>query len=141
MFGPRVIHRLVHRVGRALVCLTLLAFVARAMVPVGFMPDPDALRAGRVQVVLCQADSASAVLVLDLGGNGKSRHIHHAAAMACPFGMLAAQALGAPLTGAGVAAPSLAAYFAARLAVPPVTLRACVSGPPLGSRAPPVRAA
>src|SRR3546814_4136372 len=44
MFGSRFVHRSMHSVWRTLMCLALFAFMLRAMVPAGFMPDPGALR-------------------------------------------------------------------------------------------------
>src|SRR3546814_7805340 len=60
MFGSRFVHRSMHSVWRTLMCLALFAFMLRAMVPAGFMPDPGALQNGRFGVAFCSADSATA---------------------------------------------------------------------------------
>src|SRR3546814_6585643 len=94
MFGSRFVHRSMHSVWRTLMCLALFAFMLRAMVPAGFMPDPGALQNGRFGVAFCSADSATAHLALEFGRHGQSGPHHHEGPMGCPFAMLATQALG-----------------------------------------------
>src|SRR3546814_3413241 len=59
MFGSRFVHRSMHSVWRTLMCLALFAFMLRAMVQAGFMPDPGALQNGRFGVAFCSADCAT----------------------------------------------------------------------------------
>src|SRR3546814_12914006 len=106
MFGSRFVHRSMHSVWRTLMCLALFAFMLRAMVPAGFMPDPGALQNGRFGVAFCSADSATAHLALEFGRHGQSGPHHHEGPLGCPFAMLATQALGTSSLHLDVPAPA-----------------------------------
>ena len=117
-------------------CLMLLAFVGRAVIPVGFMPDTGALRDGRVLITFC---SASGGTLATLNLSDKSDHgsgTDTATVADCPFGLLAAQAVLPTLNAAVI----LAAAFRRDLPAPFYTSPRPplpAQGPPLGSRAPP----
>lgn len=116
-----------------IVRVVLAAFLLRALIPAGFMPDFGAASRGVFQVVICSANGLEH-LTLDVNGKPvheqKSSHQHQP----CAFSGLAAVAL--PDLAAGqVNAPDhrvigLIAYRA--IGLPPAR-----AGPPLGSRGPP----
>ncbi|MBU4612373.1 DUF2946 family protein [Achromobacter sp. GG226] len=118
-------------------CLTLLALVARAFVPTGYMPAFEAMRAGKLEITFCTAGGGMQTLSLAV----LDSHADHAAAgedaaMAeCPFGILAAQAI-LPDVAPAVSLPlasRVVLAFAAPTSRPPLPAH----GPPLGPRAPP----
>lgn len=140
MSGTRLSHRRMHSAWRTLMCLALFAFVLRAVVPAGFMPDPGALKNGAIRVTFCSADRATTHLALNFGHQEKSSPSHHAGAMGCPFAMLAAQALGTSAGHVRVPVPALTELgIAHRDVLYRVQPWLKDLGPPLGSRAPPLR--
>lgn len=111
----------------------LLAFVCRALVPAGFMPDFGALTKGVFKVVICSA-GGSKVVALD--ADGKPAHTSGAhASQPCAFSGLAAVA--APDLGPDLHHPAFAQTAIAKAntatALPPAR-----AGPVLGSRGPPL---
>jgi hypothetical protein len=140
MIGKRAIRRIADSASRTLMCLVVLAFIVRAMVPVGFMPDPSALNAGAIQITFCTADNATSAIFLNLGGHHKTDPGQHGGAMGCPFGLLAAQALGTPSSGAALPLPAIALFRVIPFAASPLVSSVPTQGPPLGSRAPPNQA-
>lgn len=146
----------------ALLWLLVLAVCARALVPLGYMPDGAALRDGRLALTLCTASgpvplvqeihAASAAPVVHANEHAAHADAHavHATAHAghdhgdtdarapsCPF-WLAAHSF---LFVSGAAPSPLTAQL---LALPqaawpaPPAIRPASPGPPLGSRAPPL---
>jgi hypothetical protein len=143
-----------------LLCLLLLTVSLRAMIPVGYMPDPAALRQGVVRITLCTSTGAVSILQNlrdSVGGHGHDHtgtadvhapamdllhkgHDHsgsqHAAGAECPFWAMAHLTMDLP---PAAVAPLLAAIrdeavrFLAPASLPPLPS----AGPPLGSRAPP----
>ncbi|NOT72588.1 MAG: DUF2946 domain-containing protein [Hyphomicrobium sp.] len=113
--------------------LLLLAFVGRALVPVGYMPDFSAASNGVFKVVICSAMGAKTIA---LDGSGKQlpdqEDVKHN--QPCAFTGMAAVALSAldaiPLEVKEFQTPT----FTPRLAVELPPARA---GPQLGSRGPP----
>ncbi|CAM4007384.1 hypothetical protein BOBR111200_21070 [Bordetella bronchialis] len=59
------------------VWLALLVFAVRALLPTGFMPDPDALRAGRFQLVYCGAAGPMPAGMAQAGHFGAHPHMAH----------------------------------------------------------------
>ena len=126
-----------------LMLLVLLA--ARAFVPVGYMPDAQALKQGRLALGFCSAGGGAFPGMSGLAAppgqaDGHSGHHdpsqHVGAGQECPFGLIAHQALDLPTAVA--LAPVLLRGFvqAPRVADsprPPMP----AAGPPLGQRAPP----
>lgn len=113
--------------------VVLAAFLLRALIPAGFMPDFGAASRGVFQVVICSANGLEH-LTLDVNGKPvheqKSSHQHQP----CAFSGLAAVAL-PDLAVAQAPAPDhrivgMQTYDATGL--PPAR-----AGPPLGSRGPP----
>lgn len=131
-----------------LLCLLLLAVSVRAMIPLGYMPDPGALRQGVVRIALCTSTGAVSILQVlrdsdgrghDHAGNAQG-HDHsgseHAAGAECPFWAMAHLAMDLPpaaIVPLLLAIRDVAVRFLAPTALPPLP----PAGPPLGSRAPP----
>lgn len=131
----RHLARRVFSVWHLLVCLTALALVARALLPVGFMPDTQALRHGTLALTLCSSEPGGARVLPLAASHGAGQEA--VSTLDCPFGLVAVQALLPAATPAGVAAalPRAApAAVQASRSLPPLPAQ----GPPLGSRAPPV---
>ncbi|ALM81627.1 hypothetical protein [Bordetella sp. N] len=151
----------------ALPCLLLLAVILRALIPVGYMPDPAALREGMFRMSLCSAGGAMSGMELAPQHGGMS--MAHASAMAdmpgmhdMP-GMREAADPATPMShsgdhSAGTECPFWAAAHVA-LHLPPIMAELVLTtprgadipheipaslpplpavGPPLGPRAPPV---
>jgi len=122
---------------RQAACFALLALVTRALIPMGYMPVVPAQAAtGLLWLSVCHTDShvLQAVVVAALDDTEAPRS---AAAMDCPFGLLAGAA-GGPLPGALKLATWPTASASAPKAVSQPSLAPRLMGPPLGSRAPPV---
>jgi hypothetical protein len=131
----RHLARRVFSVWHLLVCLTALALVARALLPVGFMPDTQALRHGTLTLTLCSAEPGAARVLSLQTGHGAGQEA--ASTLDCPFGLVAVQALlpAAPPAGVAAAVPRAApAALQALRSLPSLPAQ----GPPLGSRAPPI---
>jgi len=138
MFGCR--HLLPKRATpawRMLVCLAIVALLGRAAIPAGYMPGASPAHGGKVALALCSGSGAVFDVLLDV--SGKPDHSGHAyTGLDCPFGVMASQAaMPAPPPQAGRMPPAAphAATPATRRALPPLP----PLGPPLGSRAPPLR--
>ena len=141
MIGGRIIAR--DTDWRRLARLTLVLFALRALLPTGFMPDLDLLKQGAFQIVLCTAQGPVSVAVDDDGKplDHDADHGGHdpadAFAKDCPFGTAYAKAFDVP-----VAMAAAVPYVPASVSPPgpqPLDLRPPPQGPPLGSRAPPLR--
>lgn len=129
--------------------LLLLLLAARAFVPVGYMPDVQALKQGRLELGFCAAGGGVFPGMPGLADphitHADAAHGHHGhhdssqhvgAGQECPFGLSAHQALLVP--PAVTLAPALLGWWvqAPRLTDsprPPMP----AAGPPLGQRAPP----
>jgi len=117
---------------RLLARATLVLFALRALVPVGFMPDLDALGAGHLDIVLCTAHGG---VTLPPDADGIPARPHKSPGADCPFGMALAKSFVAPISPA--LPQPLAAADAGTHADPASGLRPPAQGPPLGPRAPP----
>ncbi len=116
-----------------IVRVVLAAFLLRALIPAGFMPDFGAASRGVFQVVICSANGLEH-LTLDVNGKPvheqKSSHQHQP----CAFSGLAAVAL-PDLAAAQAPAPDhrvIGLIACCAIGLPPAR-----AGPPLGSRGPP----
>lgn len=120
---------------RALIVRALLtAFVLRALIPVGYMPDFGAVSKGVFKVVVCTAQGLKTMSV-DLNGeqtppSKHGGHDHHP----CAFSGMATVAANDDGVVVAVPAYDTAAAIAPQRAV---VLPPSRAGPPLGSRAPP----
>ncbi len=125
-------------VRQLLFCLTLLAFLCRAAIPVGYMPDLSGKSESTFAITLC-SPSGTAVMLLDMATqHGDPASDFGYVDQGCPFGLNIAEKVlpGGPM-------PALAGiisflYAAPRLSTWPAALLHS-QGPPLGSRAPPAR--
>lgn len=139
MSTPRLLRRTPRSVWQLLLCLTVLAFVMRALVPQGFMPAAQTMPDGKLVLSFCTAGGMQMSLPMSLGSDSASADAAPADAASgtdCPFGLLAAQAMPpAPvlelLHGAVATRDATVAFGYQTL--PPLPAQ----GPPLGSRAPP----
>lgn len=129
--------------------LLLVLLAARAFVPVGYMPDAQALKHGRLALGFCAAGGGVFPGMSGLAQpqtHADAAHGHHGhhdpsshlgAGQECPFGISAHQVLHVP-PAVGLA-PVLLGWFlqpprADRSPRPPLP----AAGPPLGQRAPPL---
>lgn len=116
----------------SLLCLAMVAFVLRALVPAGFMPHAAALAEGRFEVTFCTAGGELATLSIPVAATDDPAH----RMPECPYGLLASQALTEPPPSA-LPVQALPAFGVSRhslhASLPPLPPH----GPPLGSRAPP----
>lgn len=118
-------------VTRAVAGATLLLFLLRALIPVGFMPETRA--DGRLELVICSSSGENVVHVVDLGAPDERKRSK--AGDDCPYSL----AFGKNFTPPGqilapvVRAPVPEVNFARDVArlIPPAL------GPPVGQRAPP----
>ncbi len=114
--------------------LLAAAFMLRALLPVGYMPDADALKRGDLAIAFCTADGTLTTIPFDSklpahAPDGEATYAH------CPFGALKPLALIDP---PALPASTTRIVLASALAAPePESNRLEVAGPPLGSRAPP----
>ncbi|KAA0889324.1 DUF2946 family protein [Pusillimonas sp. ANT_WB101] len=115
--------------------LATVAFVCRAFMPLGYMPDTTALRNGQLVLTLCTAGGGVSFLSLNAADNDPQQDVSRGDS--CPYGMMSEQALMAPGPDTlHIALPTAAKavfnipVFATLPPMPPL-------GPPLGSRAPP----
>ncbi len=122
--------------------LLLVLFALRAVIPVGYMPDPAALQDGRFEIVVCTPAGLKTITVTpDRSGPGGAEKAptDELSAPECPFQTVIAKALivpdqiGAPLRWSPAALPGGGTTSTS-------LLRSSLTGPPLGLRAPPVSA-
>lgn len=120
-----------------LFCLTILSFLCRALIPVGYMPDVSGGRDGRFSITFCTMGGGTGTMLVDLNSQSdQPSPSDHFDNQDCPFGIVVSQAL-LP----GHEAPALLGNIAhhpvslphRNQAQPPLP----ALGPPLGSRAPP----
>jgi hypothetical protein len=113
--------------------LLLVAFVARALVPAGYMPDFSARSDAGLKIIICTAAGAK-TLLLDESGTPSPSPDSNYPDQPCAFAGLAAVALPAllPLTNAIEFEP---VAFAPHAIADRPPARA---GPALGSRGPPL---
>jgi len=121
-----------------LFCLTVLAFLYRSVIPVGYMPDFSGQQGGSFTITLCTpGGNTTSVLSLDTPDEtGKASSQDALSSQDCPYGMVLSQV---SLPGQATlvlerALPHRPLLVAIRnQALPPLP----ALGPPLGSRAPP----
>jgi hypothetical protein len=137
-------------------CLMLLALSLRALVPVGYMPDVDALRDGRLEMAFCSGNGPQTIAV-DMHSSmsmDMSAGMHHAAhhgstsssdespanpqsqSTDCPFSVLSTLPAMPTIALAVIGLPLLLSAVQPALYIAPLPA-VLFQGPPLGSRAPP----
>ncbi|MBJ7262543.1 MAG: hypothetical protein JHC61_01845 [Burkholderiaceae bacterium] len=143
--------------------LLACAVLLRALIPVGFMPDDAALKAGRLALMLCpQAgtfgahaehgkharhgsalgvaaiDAAGAEPIAPYRGDDSASHADaHATGLSCPFWLTAQAAWPAPAVPAVIAAGAVLLWRLPKSPQWAPPARRLASGPPVGPRAPP----
>ncbi|MFC4297236.1 DUF2946 family protein [Castellaniella hirudinis] len=125
------------RIWQVLFCLTVLSFLCRAVIPMGYMPDLSGGRDGKFSITFCTMGGGISTLLVDLDGQpNQPSPADHFDKQDCPFGMVASQALipgqDAPAL-VGVITHHPVSLSHRNQAQPPLP----ALGPPLGSRAPP----
>lgn len=121
---------------RVIAHLALFLFALRALIPVGFMPDLQALASGSVEIVICTPDGLQSVRVDENGDrlpdDGKKDPV---ASEECPFHAVFAKSFSVPELQRPL--PRLR-HERVHFVIPPAAeIPAGRSGPPLGQRAPP----
>ena len=66
MASGRRLHRISPTVWHFALCLTVLAFVARAFIPLGFMPDAAKLKHGSLALTFCSASGEIKTVSVDV---------------------------------------------------------------------------
>lgn len=121
-------------VWQALICLTVIAFLCRAVIPAGYMPERGGAGAHSFAMTLCLGGGGTTIMQVSLAGDDTD----DAGAPDCPYGLCVTQKLlpdHPMLMLAGVALFQGVLPAASRNhAAPPLP----ALGPPLGSRAPPL---
>lgn len=144
-----------------LLWLLAAAFMLRALLPTGYMPDYNALKRGDLAIAFCPANGTLTAIPLDgkltakpLDGKLTAMHLDGAPTAIpldgtlpahgpdgdatyahCPFGALKQLALIGPPAPSNSATPVVLPFALAALKPEYIPLQ--VAGPPLGSQAPP----
>ncbi|HBT32599.1 MAG TPA: hypothetical protein DEB15_07080 [Pusillimonas sp.] len=133
----RYLRRNLTQVWQFIFCLTFLAFLCRAVIPIGYMPDLSGGRDnGQFAITFCTVGGGTSSLMVDLDSPSDSSSTDHIGNQDCPFGVVMTQAL--TPTQEAVALVSVVTHHPVPLlhrnrAQPSLPAQ----GPPLGSRAPP----
>lgn len=131
--GPMAFGLAALRRWRALLAHALLfAFMFRALIPVGYMPDAHALSDGKLNIVICHGDGDSTTVPFDAGPAKQSKKAH--ASEPCAFAGFHTTFepnLGIAIARSGFGVASRI-KFNPQAVLPPVR-----AGPTLGSRGPP----
>jgi len=125
-------------VWQILFCLTLVSFLCRSVIPMGYMPDLSGGHDGGFTITLCLPGGGTNIMQVDLTDHsGQASSDDGLSSQDCPYGILVAQAAApihdAALPAAGIPYRSLVLPSHGNQALPPLP----ALGPPLGSRAPP----
>lgn len=119
------------------VCLAVIAFVCRSVIPNGYMPALSGEKNGTVILTLCSADGSNRTLLLNLQNHSKKSPNDGHASQECPFGLVMSHGIlplqDVPALVAMVQRDHIKRVPERNLALPPLP----ALGPPLGSRAPP----
>lgn len=122
---------------QALLGLTVIAFLCRAIIPVGYMPETPSESGRSFAMTLCLGGGGTTVMQVSLSDDGAGTP-DNAVSPDCPYGLCVGQSWlpeRPSLALAGIVDFPLALPVAARNnALPPLP----ALGPPLGSRAPPL---
>lgn len=118
-------------------CLTIVSFLCRSFIPVGYMPDTSGERDDGYAITFCVAGGGTHTVLMDLTGDPQDPSPDAPAGIQeCPFGLIAAQAVmpgQAALAWVGLVLQHPLPLLHRNQALPPLP----ALGPPLGSRAPP----
>lgn len=121
--------------------LLLLALMVRSVIPMGYMPDTNALRDGRVVITFCITPGSTLVAPATLAGllaENSPQPEKILAGNECPFSLFSHQGLDLPVLSA-IRVLSVGFFSTPVLAFNNTALPiSAARGPPLGSRGPPV---
>ena len=125
---------------RKIIAWALLSLVVlRALIPVGFMPDIDALRDNRIEIVVCTPNGLK-TLAISSDANGftgtQDGSSEGTATHECPFDAVISQAIVLQESFSNFERPVKAADLPLPVKIGTLSVR--LQGPPLGSRAPPI---
>lgn len=124
--------RIGNAVRRLLFCLTVAAFVGKALIPAGYMPDASA-GTGRFALTVCAANGDLVNFLMAAPGTEDSDSPTNG--VDCPYGMSAVQDLFIPQVAAVL--PIILHHREFLVPVFRPLPASPAQGPPLGSRAPP----
>lgn len=120
-----------------LLCLAVIAFVCRSVIPSGYMPVLSGDNGRTVVLTLCNAVGVNETRLLSLPSQSNDSPSPDHASQECPFGLVISQGVlpipGSPALPVTVWQARTAPYVEHNRALPPLP----ALGPPLGSRAPP----
>jgi len=122
------------------ICLALLASLARAAIPVGYMPDAEAAKAGTFALVLCHSYGPLPALEAHHHDHEHGNHDDGApddtsTGLECPYAIIAGPAILPDVALHAAFAVYVTGLIAPAAYHPAPALPA--NGPPLGARAPP----
>ncbi|MFV9474046.1 DUF2946 family protein [Advenella sp. RU8] len=118
--------------------LCLALFALRSLIPVGYMPNMQALGQGKIEIIICTpAGSQSTFVSIETSPHQQIPDNAHDGMLSCPFSVINAQGMLAGSPDLGVEAFNLPELVVPSLSHSQVN-NVRHSGPPLGSRAPPV---
>lgn len=135
------LHKLLSRKGirvwQILICLAVMAFVCRSVVPTGYMPILSGDKNGTVVLTFCTEDGSNKSLLLNLQQHSKKSPSENHSGQECPYGVVLSHGIlplqDAPLLAGVVWYEQFQFANLRNHALPPLP----ALGPPLGSRAPP----
>lgn len=124
-------------VWHSLFCLTVIAFLCRAVIPVGYMPDGSQERGQAFAITLCIPEGGTSTMLMALTAAPEQSYPEDQAGnQECPFALVVSQDL-LPLQVAPMVAGAITHWPLLHLhhnrSLPPLP----ALGPPLGPRAPP----
>lgn len=122
---------------RGVICFLFLALLVRGLIPIGYMPDANALRDGRFAITFCISPGAVTPSLNTLLDDANPYPNDVLTANDCPFSLVSHQALALPPLLA-IRVLQVAIFSAPMLSFNNIALPVSgARGPPLGQRAPP----
>lgn len=117
----------------------LCGLILRSMIPMGYMPDPEAWRQGQITMTICTADGTPVSLRLEDLLDIPKHHPDQPGHATCPCCFIHDEALALlPLLALVPTAATWHSYAVQRQAKTGLASAHGVRGPPLGARAPPI---
>ncbi len=118
--------------------LCMALFALRSLIPVGYMPNMQALGQGKIEIIICTpAGTQSTFVSIKTPHHQPDPDNAYDGMLSCPFSVVNAQGMLAGSPGLGVEVFNLPELVAPSLNHSQV-INVRLSGPPLGSRAPPL---
>lgn len=122
-------------------CLAMLAFICRAIIPPGYMPALPDKKSAVVVLTLCTTNGVGQTLLLDVQHRTKKSPVNTHIESECPFGLAMSQGVLPVQTSL---MPTAVGWLARHLLYPTwgcALPSQTPAGPPLGPRAPPANPA